>query len=139
LWTHNLKSISFSNYSSPAYKGPAIKIGAGVQGYEAYTAANARGLLVVGGECPTVGLAGGFTPGGGHSSLSSIYGMAADQAPGMGSCYSQWNTPHRHSYPKFGYLLGPQWRWCRYIRCSSEPHEQGVPRLHLRRRANDNF
>jgi len=51
-----------------------------VQGYEAYTAANARGLRVVGGECPTVGLAGGFTSGGGHSSFSSIYGMAADQA-----------------------------------------------------------
>lgn len=55
-------------------------MGAGVQGYEAYTAAHARGLLVVGGECPTVGLAGGFTSGGGHSSFSSIYGMAADQA-----------------------------------------------------------
>jgi Berberine and berberine like/FAD binding domain len=75
-----LKSISFSNYSSSYYEGPAVKIGAGVQGYEAYTAAHAHGLRVVGGECPTVGLAGGFTSGGGHSSFSSIYGMAADQA-----------------------------------------------------------
>ncbi|KAE9373591.1 FAD-binding domain-containing protein [Stipitochalara longipes BDJ] len=80
LWTHNLKSISFSNYSSSYYEGAAIKIGAGVHGYEAYTAANSYGLRVVGGECPTVGLAGGFTSGGGHSSFSSIYGMAADQA-----------------------------------------------------------
>jgi Berberine and berberine like/FAD binding domain len=79
LWTNNLKSISFSNYSSPYYEGPAIKIGAGIQGYNAYTAANARGFRVVGGECPKVGIAGGFTRGS-HSSFSSIYGMAADQA-----------------------------------------------------------
>ena len=31
------------------------------------------------GECPTVGLAGGYTQGGGHSSLASKYGLAADQ------------------------------------------------------------
>ncbi len=80
MWTHNLKSISFTNYSSSYYEGPAVKIGAGVQGYEAYTEANALDLRVVGGECPTVGLAGGFTAGGGHSSFSSLYGMAADQA-----------------------------------------------------------
>ena len=80
LWTHNLKSISFLNYSSPHYTGPAIKMGAGVQGYEAYSAANARGLHVVGGECPTVGISGGFTSGGGHSSFSSVHGLGADQA-----------------------------------------------------------
>ena len=33
-------------------------MGAGVQGFEAYTAADKEGLNVVGGECPTVGLAG---------------------------------------------------------------------------------
>ena len=27
LWTHNLKSIDFLNYSSPAYAGPAVKMG----------------------------------------------------------------------------------------------------------------
>ena len=31
------------------------------------------------GECPTVGLAGGYTQGGGHSALASKYGLAADQ------------------------------------------------------------
>jgi len=80
LWTHNLKSLSFLNYSSSYYAGPAIKMGAGVQGFEAYTAAKAHGFSVVGGECPTVGLAGGFTSGGGHSSFTSLRGMAADQA-----------------------------------------------------------
>ncbi|MCJ1377384.1 hypothetical protein MMC17_000479 [Xylographa soralifera] len=52
---------------------------AGVQGYEAYAAANAQGLRVVGGECPTVGLVGGYTQGGGHSALSSTHGLGADQ------------------------------------------------------------
>lgn len=31
------------------------------------------------GECPSVGFAGGFTQGGGHSTLSTAFGLAADQ------------------------------------------------------------
>src|SRR5271169_5761579 len=54
-------------------------MGAGVQAFEAYYAAGARGLRVVGGDCPTVGLAGGYSQGGGHSILSSTYGLGADQ------------------------------------------------------------
>ena len=54
-------------------------MGAGVQGFEAYAAADANGLSIVGGECPTVGIAGGYTQGGGHSALASKYGLAADQ------------------------------------------------------------
>ena len=61
IWTHHLKSIEFSDYSGPKYKGKAIKMGAGVQGFEAYSAASKVGLSVNGGECPTVGLAGGYT------------------------------------------------------------------------------
>jgi FAD/FMN-containing dehydrogenase len=74
-----LKSIEFVDYKSLHYTGKAIKLGAGVQGFEAYAAADARGFAVVSGECPTVGLAGGYTQGGGHSALSSRYGLAADQ------------------------------------------------------------
>ena len=54
-------------------------MGAGVQGFEAYAAAHNAGLSVTGGECPTVGLAGGYTQGGGHSALASKFGLAADQ------------------------------------------------------------
>lgn len=56
-----------------------MKMGAGVQGFEAYAAAHKHKLVVLGGECPTVGLAGGYTQGGGHSALGSKYGLAADQ------------------------------------------------------------
>ncbi|KAI9794888.1 MAG: hypothetical protein M1816_003017 [Peltula sp. TS41687] len=79
IWTHHLKSIQFQDYASPKYTGKAIKVGSGVQIMEAYEAANANGLAVVGAECPTVGYAGGYTQGGGHSALSSKYGLAADQ------------------------------------------------------------
>lgn len=80
IWTHHLKSIHFLDYESPHYTGKAIKMGAGVQGFEAYSAADKINFAVVGGECPTVGLAGGYTQGGGHSALASKYGLAADQA-----------------------------------------------------------
>ncbi|EFQ25924.1 FAD binding domain-containing protein [Colletotrichum graminicola M1.001] len=82
--THNLKDISFvGNYTGPGdYNGPAITIGAGVQGFEISEAAHARDppQNVVMGECNTVGVAGGYIGGGGHGPLTSIYGFAADQA-----------------------------------------------------------
>lgn len=80
IWTHHLKKIGFFDYNGPYYAGKAIKMGGGVQGFEAYRAANEIGLAVTGGQCPTVGLAGGYTQGGGHSALASKYGLAADQA-----------------------------------------------------------
>lgn len=58
IWTHHLKDIDFLDYQSAYYTGKAIRMGAGVQGFEAYAAADKQGLNVVGGECPTVGLAG---------------------------------------------------------------------------------
>jgi hypothetical protein len=77
---HNLKDIEFIHWGDDYYSGKAVKIGAGVQGFEVNAAAHDQGLQVVTGECPTVGVAGGYTQGGGHSALSSRHGMAADQA-----------------------------------------------------------
>lgn len=56
-----------------------MRMGAGVQSYEAYSFAYQQKLRIVGGTCPTVGLAGGYTQGGGHSLLSSVHGLGADQ------------------------------------------------------------
>ncbi|KAH8660530.1 FAD-binding, type 2 [Xylariales sp. PMI_506] len=78
LWTHNLKNIEFFTYHGPQYNGQALKAGAGVQFFEAYTSAAQRGLRVTGGYCPTVGLAGGYVQSGGHGPLAATYGMAAD-------------------------------------------------------------
>jgi len=63
LWMQHLKDIEFKDWSDKHYTGKAIKMGAGVLGVEANKAANAEGLQVVGGECPTVGIAGGYTQG----------------------------------------------------------------------------
>ncbi|KAG8161567.1 hypothetical protein KVR01_008554 [Diaporthe batatas] len=79
LWTHHLKDIDVLDYSSSSYTGKAMRIGAGVQASEAQSVAHALGLVVVEGACPTVGLAGGYTQGGGASPLGSRFGLAADQ------------------------------------------------------------
>lgn len=84
IWTHHLKDIRFvESYQQGEYKGPAFKVGAGTQGFELYEAAHAQGLTVVGGEGRTVGVMGGYILGGGHSPLSSLYGMAVDQVLSM--------------------------------------------------------
>jgi len=79
IWTHNMKDILIFDYKSSNYSGKAMRMGAGVQGFEAYEAAQAQSLVVVGGNCPTVGIAGGYTQGGGHGPLASRFGLAADQ------------------------------------------------------------
>lgn len=79
IWTHHLKEIKILDHKSTHYCGKSMKMGAGVQGVEAYAAAHKQNLVVLGGECPTVGLSGGYTQGGGHSALGSKYGLAADQ------------------------------------------------------------
>lgn len=67
IWTHYLKGIDFFDYKDVHYTGKAYKIGAGVQGREVYEAGNKIRLTITSGECPTVGVAGGYTQGGGHS------------------------------------------------------------------------
>jgi hypothetical protein len=82
VWVHNLKDIAYIpsyNHATTDYDGPAFKAGAGVQVYEIYAAARDHGLVTIGGEGQTVGAMGGYVQGGGHSPLSSLYGMAADQ------------------------------------------------------------
>lgn len=79
IWTHHMKDIKFFDYRSAQYRGKAARISAGVQAFEAQAAAHSRGLVVVTGNGPTVGLAGGYTQGGGHGPLSSAFGLAADQ------------------------------------------------------------
>jgi FAD/FMN-containing dehydrogenase len=79
VWTHHLKDLEYiPKYKSKGYKGPAVRIGAGVQVFELYAAGKKHGFTAVGGEGRTVGIAGGYLAGGGHSPLSSIYGIAAD-------------------------------------------------------------
>ncbi|KAF4974843.1 hypothetical protein FZEAL_8304 [Fusarium zealandicum] len=81
IWTRNLKDVKFTkNYrGAGSYKGPAFKLGAGIQVKDLYEAADREGYTAVGGECRDVGVTGGYTPGGGHSPISPIAGLGADQ------------------------------------------------------------
>lgn len=55
----------------------ALTLGAGVQWHEAYDAAESHGRYLVGGVSRggSVGAAGGWISGGGHSALSPRYGL----------------------------------------------------------------
>ncbi|KAH6683460.1 FAD/FMN-containing isoamyl alcohol oxidase-like protein MreA [Halenospora varia] len=82
--THGFKDVEFTKkYTGPGkYRGSAVTVGAGIQGGEVYKLAFAQKppVVVIGGECATVGFAGGYIQGGGHGPLSTYHGMAADQA-----------------------------------------------------------
>lgn len=80
--THSFQQIDWiDSYKGPgAYKGGAVTIGAGVQGETILSKGHARNppLVVVTGECPTVGVAGGFIQGGGHGPWTTLKGFSAD-------------------------------------------------------------
>ncbi|KAL4735442.1 hypothetical protein BDV11DRAFT_211995 [Aspergillus similis] len=79
LWLHNLNGIQVVNHTGGSgYSGPALKLGAGVQGFEVYGFAARSGLRVTGPFNPTVGVVGGYVQGGGHGALQGAYGLAAD-------------------------------------------------------------
>ena len=89
LWTHNLQSSSTPSVPivlSPKFKPfncdnhpeeTVFHFAAGEQWGGAYEFAEENNLAVVGGTCPTVGIAG-WIHGGGHSPLSPIYGLGVD-------------------------------------------------------------
>ncbi|KAK4183730.1 hypothetical protein QBC35DRAFT_507454 [Podospora australis] len=80
--THSFQDISWINkYSGPgSYTGSAVTIAAGVQGRTILSAGHAQNppLVIVTGECPTVGVAGGFIQGGGHGPWTTLKGLSAD-------------------------------------------------------------
>ncbi|THV00204.1 FAD-binding domain-containing protein [Dendrothele bispora CBS 962.96] len=81
VWMHHLQDMEYiEKYDSPHYSGPSFKLGAGITGAQISRKAKEYGLVVVSGSCSTVGIVGGYIQGGGHSTLSSVYGLAADQA-----------------------------------------------------------
>ncbi|KAF1831498.1 FAD binding domain protein [Decorospora gaudefroyi] len=80
LWMHHLRGFDVLDaYTSQAYTGKAVKIAAGMMSDEVSARAHAHGLTVVGGNCASIGLAGGYTQGGGLGLLTSRYGFGADQ------------------------------------------------------------
>ncbi|KAH9856494.1 FAD-binding domain-containing protein [Lenzites betulinus] len=86
IWTHHMKNITVHTSFLPAGAPDnvtgehAITIGAGVQWHETYAAVNASGRSIVGGVAAggSVGSAGGWPLGGGHSALSPTFGLGVD-------------------------------------------------------------
>ncbi|RDA89010.1 hypothetical protein CP532_0668 [Ophiocordyceps camponoti-leonardi (nom. inval.)] len=86
IWTHHLNTIEYhpdhfhllrSDGTMETIDGNAMTVGAGVQLYEAYRAADRYQQTVVGGNGKSVGF-GGYITGGGHSFISSHFGLAVD-------------------------------------------------------------
>jgi len=91
IWTHFMRDISFENQGGgwePAgckggkYKENEllVKAEAGVMVFELAQEVSKKGRTVVAGSCSTVGVAGGYIQGGGHSGLGVWKGLASDHA-----------------------------------------------------------
>ncbi|KAB8301233.1 hypothetical protein EYC80_003120 [Monilinia laxa] len=80
IWAHHLTSISLiESYRSSAYTGRAVTLEAEVSSHQAYEFADAKDGMIVGRNCPTVALAGGYSQEGGHGPFSTKFGLAVDQ------------------------------------------------------------
>ncbi|KAF9525608.1 FAD/FMN-containing isoamyl alcohol oxidase-like protein MreA [Crepidotus variabilis] len=80
IWTHYLKAFEYlPSFSIGEYHGQAARVGAGLQTYDlsSYMRQYNITLITPGGN--TVGAIGGYLQGGGHSGLTSYYGMMSDQ------------------------------------------------------------
>ncbi|KAI5118822.1 hypothetical protein M0805_009400 [Coniferiporia weirii] len=85
IWTHNFQNLSYDPSFVPegcpsSSAKPGVTLGAGVRHAELYAFADANKITVLGGTDPTVGAAGGYFQGGGHSALSNMFGLAVDRA-----------------------------------------------------------
>ncbi|KAF8800857.1 FAD-binding domain-containing protein [Phlegmacium glaucopus] len=87
IWTHNMKDTSYNSTFVPEGAPVtnentfnAVTLGAGVQWQQAYDFAQKQGRSIVGGLSGggTVGAAGGWVMGGGHSALSPKFGLGVD-------------------------------------------------------------
>ena len=84
ILTHGMTNMTFSDNFTPAggHKavGSAVTVGAGVYLAQLYAALGKHNLLAVAGLSHTVGAAGGYIQGGGHSPVGTLLGMASDNA-----------------------------------------------------------
>jgi FAD/FMN-containing dehydrogenase len=61
IWVRELSDIELiAKYESAVYTGRAIKVGVGVLVKDVYAFADKHEGIAVGGNCPTISLAGGF-------------------------------------------------------------------------------
>lgn len=84
IWTHNIKYMKYNEKFQPEgalsedASYPAITMGAGIKWFDAYKFADENNITVVGGAQAGVGCVSGWLQGGGHSPLSSAFGLGVD-------------------------------------------------------------
>ncbi|CAA7268634.1 unnamed protein product [Cyclocybe aegerita] len=87
LWTHHLKNMTFDQEfvpdgapSSAEKVSNAVTLGSGVAWHEAYDFVQERGRFILGGISVggTVGAAGGWIMGAGHSAFAPTFGLGVD-------------------------------------------------------------
>lgn len=62
LWMHHLKNTQYlPEYRSDSYSGPALRLGAGIQGFDGMAAAHTQNKVILAGNCESVGIAGGYS------------------------------------------------------------------------------
>ncbi|KAK0235467.1 FAD-binding domain-containing protein [Armillaria nabsnona] len=84
LWTHQLQSLSYDQKFVPdgcisSEASQAVSFGAGVIYGTLYDFADKMNITLPGGSDRTIGAAGGYLQGGGHSALSNAFGLAVDR------------------------------------------------------------
>ena len=84
IWTSHLQNITFhdSFLVGKQNMGSAVTVGSGVRLNAIYPATKVQGKIYVGGTAATVVAAGGYVQGAGHSALSPLLGLAADNTIG---------------------------------------------------------
>ena len=84
IWTHKMQNITFFDdfkpYGSDKGVGTTVTIDAGVQLAPLYYAVAQRNQSVVIGMAHSVGAAGGYIQGGGHSPMANLFGQSTDNA-----------------------------------------------------------
>ncbi|OTB12258.1 hypothetical protein K445DRAFT_321253 [Daldinia sp. EC12] len=85
IWTHHLKAMEFiPSYRLGPYNGKAVHFGAGVESWEEKNFMAAHNISVVSPGCGTVGGVGGWMSSGGHTTITSKFGLGADQVLSLG-------------------------------------------------------
>ncbi|ETI20394.1 hypothetical protein G647_08429 [Cladophialophora carrionii CBS 160.54] len=153
IWTHRLKGRQWTeNYvaegAPEGTKGvPAVTLQAGEQWLDVYRAASERHVIVVGGQARTVGAAGGWLTGGGHSAWSHIYGLGVDNVLEVTLVNAQGKhiTVNQHTDPDYFWALrgggGSAWGVITSVtyRTHPEPSHIQVAALQLNATANSSL
>ncbi|OCL11253.1 FAD binding domain-containing protein [Glonium stellatum] len=84
VWVHHLKSFEYiPAVTIGNYSGKAARVGTGLQAFDLYPLMNASNITLLSPGGDTVGAYGGYMQGGGHSVISPLFGLGADQPLSM--------------------------------------------------------